>query len=102
MVERLHRARERNSKVVALAKQRFLDKHGKLFCEVCKFDFESVYGPIGENFIEGHHTIPVSQMPLGYKTSPKEIALLCSNCHRMIHKKRPWLNMKQLQSLLVK
>ncbi|HVU59086.1 MAG TPA: HNH endonuclease [Puia sp.] len=102
MVERLHRARERNSKVVALAKKRFLEKHGRLFCEICKFHFESVYGPIGENFIEGHHTLPVSEMPPDYKTTPEEIALLCSNCHRMIHKKRPWLTMDQIQRLLVK
>ena len=34
--ERKHKFRERNSKVVQLAKQIFKDKNGRLFCEVCE------------------------------------------------------------------
>jgi len=100
IVERTHRARERNSKVVELAKHNFKLKHGRLFCQVCKFDYNKVYGKVGDGFIEGHHTIWVSNMPADYKTKPEEIALLCANCHRMVHRKRPWLNMDQLQDLL--
>lgn len=102
MVERSHKFRERNSQVVRLAKSNFKMKYGKLFCEICQFDFEKTYGYDGRDFIEGHHTIAVSEMPPEYKTKPEEIALLCSNCHRMIHKKRPWLTMKDLKKLLNK
>jgi hypothetical protein len=63
IVERMHKVRERNSKVVKLAKLNFKKKHGKLFCQVCNFDFKKEYGEIGEDFIEGHHTIAVSNMP---------------------------------------
>ncbi|WP_018393458.1 hypothetical protein [Bacillus sp. 37MA] len=38
---KLHLIRERNTKVIKLAKERFLKLHGKLFCEVCGFDFEA-------------------------------------------------------------
>ncbi len=100
IVERMHKVRERKSKVVRLAKLNFKKKHGKLFCQVCKFDFKKKYGEIGENFIEGHHTIAVSNMPPDYKTKPEEIAMLCSNCHRMVHKSRPWLTMEQLSNIL--
>jgi predicted HNH restriction endonuclease len=100
VVERMHKSRERNTMVVEIAKGNFKRKHGKLFCQVCKFDFEEVYGEIGKNFIEGHHIIPVAKMKEGHVTKPDEIAILCSNCHRMVHKKRPWLTMEKLNSLL--
>jgi len=100
IVERSHKSRERNSKVIQIAKDNFKKKHGKLFCQVCEFDFKDRYGKIGENFIEGHHTIAVSDMPPGHKTKPEEIAMLCANCHRMVHKKRPWLKMTDLMKLL--
>ena len=102
IVERTHKARERNSKVVDLAKSNFKKSHGKLYCQVCKFDFEEKYGNIGKDFIEGHHTIAVSEMHPDYKTKPEEIAMLCPNCHRMVHKSRPWLSMEQLSKLLEK
>ena len=100
IVERTHKARERNSKVVEMAKKNFKNKHGKLYCQVCNFDFEENYGTIGKDFIEGHHTIAVSEMPADYKTKPEEIAMLCGNCHRMVHKKRPWLTMEELSKVL--
>jgi hypothetical protein len=102
IVERTHKTRERNSKVIELAKRNFKKLHGKLFCQVCKFDFHHTYGNVGKDFIEGHHTIAVSEMPPDYKTKPEEIAMLCANCHRMAHKKRPWLTMDQLTKLLKK
>lgn len=102
VVERTHKARERSSAVVQIAKDNFKKKHGKLFCQVCGFDFEGKYGNIGKNFIEGHHTIAVRDMTPDYKTKPEEIAMLCANCHRMAHKRRPWLTMKDLSKLLKK
>lgn len=100
IVERKHKARERNSKVIDIAKSNFLKKNKKLYCEVCGFDFETKYGSIGKYFIEGHHTIPVSEMSEGHMTKPEDIALLCSNCHRMVHKKRPWLKKGELHKIL--
>ena len=100
IIERKHKARERNSLVVTIAKQNFKKKYGKLYCQICKFDFESTYGQIGKDFIEGHHTIAVSDMKQDHKTKPEDIAILCSNCHRMVHKKRPWLTMTQLKKIL--
>lgn len=102
MVERLHKSRERNSHVVSLAKELFKKSQGRLFCQVCKFDFEENYGETGKNFIEAHHTIAVSDMKSDHKTRIEDIAMLCPNCHRMAHKKRPWLSMVDLNKLLTK
>lgn len=100
LIERTHIARERNSQVIQIAKNKFKRKNGKLFCEACGFDFEAKYGKLGRDVIEAHHTIAVSDMLPGHKTSPKDIVLLCANCHLMVHKRRPWLRMDQLHKLL--
>lgn len=97
--ERKHKFRERDSTVVQLAKQGFKDINDHLFCQVCEFDFEKEYGEIGIDFIEAHHTIPVSEMKAGHKTKIEDIAMLCPNYHRMAHKKRPWLKMAELKEL---
>jgi 5-methylcytosine-specific restriction protein A len=100
IVERIHLHRERNSKVVKLAKERFKNKFGKLFCQICDFDFSQKYGSLGEDFIEGHHTIAVSSMNPNHQTKPEDIALVCANCHRMLHRKRPWLGINELKEIL--
>ena len=83
----LHKKRERNPKLIKEAKELFIRKHGRLFCEVCNFDFKTVYGDRGHDFIEGHHKKLVSELKEGEKTKIEDIAMLCSNCHRMIHRK---------------
>ncbi|PEN40858.1 restriction endonuclease [Bacillus toyonensis] len=95
-----HIVRERNPQVIKLAKQRFKEEHGRLFCEVCDFDFFEKYGELGEDFIEGHHTIPVSELEEKQKTKVEDIALVCSNCHKMLHRKRPWLSKEELKKLI--
>lgn len=99
-VEKLHKSKERNPGVRKMAIQIFLNKHGKLFCEVCNFDFEKKYGELGAGFIEAHHTIPLSELTAESITNTKDIALVCSNCHRMLHKRRPWLKINELKQIL--
>jgi HNH endonuclease len=98
--ERKHKVRERNPKLVIRAKALFRAKHGRLFCEACKFDFRTKYGSIGDGFIEVHHTIPVSELKRGAKTNVADLALVCSNCHRILHRRRPWLTIPALRRLL--
>lgn len=97
---RQHVVRERNCEVIKKAKENYKKRNGKLKCEICNFDFESEYGEIGEDFIEGHHLVPVSQMPQGYITKPEEILLVCSNCHRMLHRSKTWLSRETMLTLL--
>jgi putative restriction endonuclease len=99
-VLRKHILYERNPKLMIEAKKRFKELNGKLFCEICEFDFEEKYGEIGKDFIEGHHTIPVSEMKEGAKTKIEDIVMVCSNCHKMIHRKRPWLNQEKIKQLI--
>jgi len=100
--EKIHMQRERNQKVVALAKKQATDEEGKLVCDVCGFDFHKIYGDIGYGFIEAHHTIPVSELIEDNLTKVEDIALVCSNCHSMLHRKRPWLRIKEIKEIVTK
>ena len=95
-----HIQRERNVKLIEEAKKNFIARKGHLYCEVCGFDFTREYGELGNNFIEAHHIKPVSQMKEGERTKVEDIVMVCSNCHSMIHRKKPWLTINQLKSIL--
>lgn len=97
---RLHRAYERDRKLIAAKKKVALSEHGTLSCEVCAFDFGATYGHLGAGFIEVHHKRPVFQMKPGEKTKLSDLALLCSNCHRMAHKSRQTISIEQLRAML--
>jgi 5-methylcytosine-specific restriction protein A len=86
--------------LVKAKKKKALATLGSLACEACGFDFREHYGDHGEGFIECHHTKPVHTLKPGDKTKAGDLRLLCSNCHRMVHAKRPWLTMEQLVTVL--
>lgn len=89
-IEKMHKARERNRKVIQLAKQEHAKKHkGCLPCEVCGFDFSKKYGEkIGGSFLEAHHKTPLSELEenQGIETTVSDLAMVCANCHRMLHR----------------
>jgi 5-methylcytosine-specific restriction protein A len=99
VVFRLHRARERSREAVKRCKEL---ARGDLRCRACGFDFAAVYGPLGEGYIECHHVQPVSELRPGHKTKPKDLALVCANCHRMLHRRRPWLAIDALLQLITR
>lgn len=79
-----HRRIERNPKASREAKK----VHGYK-CQACGFDFQEAYGEVGAKYIEAHHLTPLSELPEDRPAAlnPKEdFAVLCANCHRMIHK----------------
>lgn len=100
LYEAKHRRRERNGKAIRQIKEAKYKANNKLTCEVCGFDFQETYGEIGTFYIEAHHTIPVSELKDGDITKPEDIVLVCSNCHSMLHRKRPWLTINEIKNLL--
>jgi 5-methylcytosine-specific restriction protein A len=83
---RTHQTRERNSKAIKDKKAEVLRKTGTLLCEVCNFNFQAMYGERGREFIECHHTVPLAELTPGQKTRIADLALVCANCHRMLHR----------------
>jgi hypothetical protein len=79
--------RYRNRDIVKQKKADALaDGNGRLKCECCSFDFFGMYGEVGREFMECHHKIFLQQ---GERiTKLEDLALVCSNCHRMLHRKK--------------
>lgn len=94
-----HTVYERNQGVVKYAKEKFKEKYGSLYCEVCGFSFD-IYGERGKDFIEAHHDVPVSQLGDNATSNINDIKMVCSNCHKVLHLKRPWLKVSELKALL--
>ena len=67
-------------------------------CEICHFNFEETYGEIGHKFIVAHHLKLVSAGPS--KTKLDDIALVCANCHSMIHLTKQPMSIEELRTHL--
>ena len=82
------------------ARRKCLSHHGYR-CAVCDFDFEEVYGKIGEKFIHVHHVVPLSKIRKEYELNPvKDLIPVCPNCHSIIHRANPALTVEQLRAHL--
>jgi 5-methylcytosine-specific restriction protein A len=80
---RMHKRIERNAGLAKRAKA----LHGYK-CQVCNTSFEEKYGDVGKDYIEAHHLRPLASLK-GKKVAmdpAKDFAVLCSNCHRMVHR----------------
>lgn len=71
-------------------------------CAACGFDFESVYGELGKDFIEVHHLKPLSDVNEVMDVNPDtDLIPLCSNCHSMIHRrKNKVLTLEELKDII--
>lgn len=97
---KLHKSFERDSGISRKAKELRLDQVGELRCDVCTFSFSDAYGEHGAGFIEAHHTTPVAELNGERKTRIEEIALVCSNCHRMLHLGDRLLTIEELKAII--
>lgn len=95
----VHLRYERSSKLRKAKIGAVLKACGAIRCEVCSFDFLETYGKLGENFIEVHHIKPLHAVGVA-DNSLEDLALLCPNCHRMIHRAKKWISPGQLRSIM--
>jgi 5-methylcytosine-specific restriction enzyme A len=98
---REHRVRERDPRLARKKKQAALRARSRITCEVCGIDFQAVYGDLGAGFMECHHTLPLA-LGTVRTTTVDDLALVCSNCPRVLHKSSPMLTVEQLRALVEK
>ncbi|MFF7921764.1 HNH endonuclease [Streptomyces mirabilis] len=96
LLMRRHRARERNKSLRRKKIASVLRQGGRLACEACGFDFEEVYGDRGAGYIECHYVVPLHETGEG-QTKLSDLALICANCHQMIHRRAPWTTPSELR-----
>lgn len=95
-----HLRRERDRALVEAKKAATLKTKGSLCCEACGFDFSVAYGTLGDGFCEIHHLVPLSASAESVTTTLDDLAVLCSNCHRIIHRSVPMLSVAELSKVV--
>lgn len=99
LLTQLHKRRERNPLLAKKKKAKVLKEKGNLACEVCGFDFHKCYGELGRGFAECHHKSPLSDLTQETTTKLSDLAIVCANCHRMLHRSRHWKSIEHLKDI---
>ena len=79
-----------------------IKEHGTT-CEVCKFNFDEVYGKdYADAYIQIHHVKPLSKYE-GEIDPAEDLRPLCANCHAMAHRRRDTVtSIEELKELIEK
>lgn len=93
LVTGVHLRRERNSKLRASVIKERREKNG-LSCDMCETTWPPGRGELDDAIFEVHHIVPLSATA-ERQTRLTDLALLCANCHRVIHRlialERRWI-----------
>lgn len=96
-----HKYYERDQRIIRRKKEE-AESFGTLACDVCSLNFSDLYGTHGKGFIECHHRFPIAKH--GKRTTTlDDLALVCANCHRMLHRKNTeggYYTIEELKSLM--
>ena len=72
-------------------------------CMVCDFSFEETYGSKGAGFIHVHHLVPLASIGEQYSPNPiTDLRPVCPNCHAMLHRTNPPMDIDSLRSAIGK
>ena len=79
---KLHRVKERRSLRGPRLNLMFTN-HGRYYCECCRIQSPDATEPT--SILEVHHIIPLAEIDFIQQTTLEDLAVLCANCHRLIH-----------------
>ena len=76
-------------------------EHFGTACQVCGLSFGRRYGVLGADFIEVHHSDRHARRQRRRQVDPTvDLVPVCSNCHRMLHRREPPLGVRDLKKLM--
>lgn len=95
-------AYERNSKAKIKCISYYRKKNkGKIKCEICGFDFGTVYGDKFSDKIVVHHIKEISSIGKTYEVDPiNDLIPICPNCHLIAHSKTPAYTPDEIRAML--
>lgn len=76
-----------------------LSNNGVLTCETCGMSSLELHptASIAERAFEVHHLVPLHSTPTIRHTTLDDLAVVCANCHRLIHATLPPRSIRQLR-----
>jgi len=100
--EHYRRERSRRLRGLLLAERQ---RTGTLWCDLCGTNGSHFDPPLISAIFECHHLVPLAQSGLTVTTTG-ELALLCANCHRVIHHAmsslKKWIDVSEAKTFLSK
>lgn len=69
-------------------------------CEICGFAYRKYYKGITKVHLEAHHINPIAMRVKPSETKLEDIKLICSNCHTVIHSRKPIFTLEEVQKML--
>ncbi len=93
-----HLQRERNRAVVKAKKRQV----SSLDCEICGFSFGETYGAVASDYCEAHHLRPLGEVESTTQTRMEDLAILCANCHRVVHLRNPPYELDEVRKVLAR
>ena len=93
-----HVRRERSPALRKAKRDAVRNTGNPLSCESCRLVTEQAFPGLTEDIMEVHHRLPLSAVEGTVVTSLEDLALLCPNCHRAIHRTKPMLSVEQFRT----
>ena len=76
-------------------------KHAaSLNCEICGFSFVRTYGREAADYCEVHHVVPLAKAEKLVTTRLEDLAILCANCHRVVHLRYPPYTLEKVRCMI--
>lgn len=94
-----HFRRERDPRL-AEAKRRAVG--AELNCEACGLIAQAAYPGLPGDVYEVHHRLPLSNAHEPVTTKLADLAILCANCHRAIHRTSPLMTVEEFRAIFVR
>lgn len=95
-----HQEFERLSNVNEFKKELIGNEEAAL-CEVCKLDLYNVYGERAHAAISCHYDETLLRLDQVESTNTSDWALVCQNCHTIMHQHPIWLTTKEMSRLII-
>jgi len=94
---RTHFIKERDPSLGAAKRRLFVEEYGYLFCEVCGIKQTDFPIDLGQSCFEVHHLSPIGIRIEPQVTRLTDLAVVCANCHRMIHANQTILSLQEIK-----
>jgi predicted HNH restriction endonuclease len=59
-----------------------------------------MYGKAAADYCKVHHVVPLSEMEETTETRLEDLAIVCANCHRVIHLRTPPYGLPDVRLML--
>ncbi len=77
--------------------------NGILKCEICGFDFASVYGSEFSEKMHIHHLVEIATIGEEYEIDAiKDLLPVCPNCHMIAHSRKPAYSPEEIKAMINK